>query len=175
MPTRRAPSAAHVARHNDSRMCLVLFGTILDNPGLADRLMEVLKPSAERSRRHDLVGFLSDLFSGWVCFERCLRFCGSVHLHLPHLHLHHGGIHVHVHRPGMDMPAMLRAVNFGTIAAFLAWFGGTGYLLAILTAMVCRSRWASPLERDRRRGDGVLVPCKGAIARTRTPIPPTTT
>jgi transcriptional regulator with XRE-family HTH domain len=33
-----------LARHNDSRMCLVLLGKILDNPGLADRLMEVLKP-----------------------------------------------------------------------------------------------------------------------------------
>ena len=32
-----------VAKHEDSRMCLVLIGTILENPGLADRLMEVLK------------------------------------------------------------------------------------------------------------------------------------
>jgi len=35
-----------VARHSDSRMCLVLLGTILENPGLAERLMEVLKPAA---------------------------------------------------------------------------------------------------------------------------------
>lgn len=35
-----------IARHADSRMCLILLGTILENPGLADRLMEVLKPSA---------------------------------------------------------------------------------------------------------------------------------
>jgi transcriptional regulator with XRE-family HTH domain len=34
------------ARHQDSRMCLVLLGTILENPGLADRLMEVLKTPA---------------------------------------------------------------------------------------------------------------------------------
>jgi transcriptional regulator with XRE-family HTH domain len=33
-----------LARHSDSRMCLVLVGKILDNPGLADRLMDVLKP-----------------------------------------------------------------------------------------------------------------------------------
>ncbi|MBZ5576831.1 MAG: hypothetical protein LAP40_09760 [Acidobacteriia bacterium] len=43
---------------------------------------------------------------------------GSTHLHLPHLdhglHVHHG-----------ELPWL----NFGTIAAFLAWFGGTGYLL----------------------------------------------
>jgi hypothetical protein len=33
-----------LARHSDSRMCLVLLGKILDNPGLAERLMDVLKP-----------------------------------------------------------------------------------------------------------------------------------
>jgi transcriptional regulator with XRE-family HTH domain len=44
-----------VARHNDSRMCLVLLGTILENPGLAERLIEVLKAPAasvnEKSKR----------------------------------------------------------------------------------------------------------------------------
>jgi transcriptional regulator with XRE-family HTH domain len=42
------------ARHADSRMCLVLLGTILENPGLAERLMEVLKqppPANGKSRR----------------------------------------------------------------------------------------------------------------------------
>lgn len=34
-----------VARHEDSRMCLVLLGAILDNPGLAERLLQVLKPA----------------------------------------------------------------------------------------------------------------------------------
>jgi transcriptional regulator with XRE-family HTH domain len=38
-----------IARHEDSRMCLVLLGAILDNPGLAERLLQVLKPTAERS------------------------------------------------------------------------------------------------------------------------------
>lgn len=33
-----------VARHDDSRRCLVLLGAILDTPGLADRLLHVLKP-----------------------------------------------------------------------------------------------------------------------------------
>jgi len=37
-----------VARHADSRKCLVLLGAILENPGLAERLLQVLKPSAER-------------------------------------------------------------------------------------------------------------------------------
>lgn len=50
---------------------------------------------------------------------------GSTHLHLPHLHLDHG-IHVpHAHGGGGQLPFF----NFGTIAAFLVWFGGTGYLL----------------------------------------------
>jgi len=35
-----------IARHEDSRMCLVLLSNILDNPGLAERLLEVLKPAA---------------------------------------------------------------------------------------------------------------------------------
>jgi transcriptional regulator with XRE-family HTH domain len=39
-----------IARHNDSRMCLVLLGAILNNPGLAERLLQVLKPGAERSQ-----------------------------------------------------------------------------------------------------------------------------
>jgi transcriptional regulator with XRE-family HTH domain len=34
-----------IARHADSRMCLVLLSNILDNPGLAERLLEVLKPA----------------------------------------------------------------------------------------------------------------------------------
>jgi len=55
---------------------------------------------------------------------------GSVHLHLPHLNLHHG-IHVpHAHAgSGAGHGNELSWFNFGTIAAFLAWFGGTGYLL----------------------------------------------
>jgi len=47
---RRDPALRHalltVARHDDSRMCLVLLGAILENPGLAERLMEVLKAPA---------------------------------------------------------------------------------------------------------------------------------
>ena len=53
---------------------------------------------------------------------------GSVHLHLPHLHLNHG-IHVPhsgggVGARGLSRGADLPWFNFGTIAAFLAWFGG---------------------------------------------------
>ena len=40
-----------VARHSDSRLCLILLGEILENPGLAERLMEVLKSPAPKTRR----------------------------------------------------------------------------------------------------------------------------
>ena len=44
-----------IAKHKDSRMCLLLLGTILENPGLAERLIEVLRaqpaPPTPKSRR----------------------------------------------------------------------------------------------------------------------------
>jgi hypothetical protein len=46
---------------------------------------------------------------------------GVGHVHLPHVHLPH--LHVHAGSDGAP-------INFGTVAAFLAWFGGTGYLLS---------------------------------------------
>ena len=49
---------------------------------------------------------------------------GGMHLHIPHLHLPHG-----LHVPHAHVGAQVPWLNFGTIAAFLAWFGGTGYLL----------------------------------------------
>ena len=65
---------------------------------------------------------------------------GVFHFHLPHLpHAHHGGPHGHA--PGgrsghaghgahsahlVDAPS---PYNFATTTAFLAWFGGAGYLL----------------------------------------------
>jgi len=54
---------------------------------------------------------------------------GSVHLHLPHLNLQRG---IHVPHAGCahgPHAVELSWFNFGTIAAFLAWFGGVGYLL----------------------------------------------
>jgi len=52
---------------------------------------------------------------------------GVVHLHIPHVHLHHG---IHIPRVGATARGSeVPWFNFGTIAAFLAWFGGTGYLL----------------------------------------------
>lgn len=56
---RRDPDLRHallqLAKHQDSRMCLVLLGAILDNPGLAERLLQVLKPSVlkpHQAREH---------------------------------------------------------------------------------------------------------------------------
>jgi membrane protein implicated in regulation of membrane protease activity len=52
------------------------------------------------------------------------------HVHLPHMHLHlHGAPHVQA--PGARGGASegVPWLNFGTITAFLAWFGGAGYLL----------------------------------------------
>ncbi|MGO9261899.1 MAG: NfeD family protein [Bryobacteraceae bacterium] len=55
---------------------------------------------------------------------------GSAHVHIPHLNVHHG---IHVPHPAQSSAGPrgceLSWFNFGTIAAFLAWFGGTGYLL----------------------------------------------
>ena len=48
---------------------------------------------------------------------------GSVHLHLPHIHIHFGGQHGYAPHAGGHGPGV---INIGTMAAFLAWFGGTG-------------------------------------------------
>lgn len=62
-----------------------------------------------------------------ICFTVGLTFsvisllAGSLHIHLPHFHVHTG---VRVGRGGAG------PVNAGTVAAFLAWFGGAGYLIS---------------------------------------------
>lgn len=61
---------------------------------------------------------------------------GGAHFHIPHLHVHvhiphiHGP-HLHAPHSGGDVPVL----NAGTIAAFLTWFGGTGYLLIRLSSI----------------------------------------
>ena len=45
-----------VAREKDTRQCLILLGAILDTPGLADRLLEALKPEAARARSNRMAG-----------------------------------------------------------------------------------------------------------------------
>lgn len=76
-----------------------------------------------------LVGFLLSLLT---------FVSGTSHLHLPH-GLHVQGLHGHgvPHAHGAahsDGPASW--FNFGTITAFLAWFGGTGYLLTRYSTMM---------------------------------------
>jgi membrane protein implicated in regulation of membrane protease activity len=54
-----------------------------------------------------------------------------LHMHLP-FHFHLGHFHVsapHAHGPAGGHGGGLPAINFGTITAFLAWFGGIGLLL----------------------------------------------
>jgi hypothetical protein len=58
---RRDPEICHallqVAKHEDSRKCVVLLGAILETPQLVDRLMEVLKPErANNSTRKPVFG-----------------------------------------------------------------------------------------------------------------------
>jgi membrane protein implicated in regulation of membrane protease activity len=76
-------------------------------------------------------------FAVGFAFSFLSFFLGGIHWHLPfHLHLPFEAPHVHV---GPHVPAgghvhaghgaQVSAFNPMTIAAFLAWFGGTGYLL----------------------------------------------
>lgn len=52
---RRDPAVAaallSLARHSDSRKCLLLLGTILETPELLDRLWEVLQPAGDQNVR----------------------------------------------------------------------------------------------------------------------------
>jgi membrane protein implicated in regulation of membrane protease activity len=59
-----------------------------------------------------------------------LSLLGSWHLHLPHMHLDMGGGHAHAPDAGGGDAGEIAPINFGTVTAFLAWFGGTGYVLA---------------------------------------------
>ena len=60
---------------------------------------------------------------------------GGLHLHVPHLHFHVPGAHLHTGAhagPGMKAGVhgtQISPFNLITLTAFLAWFGGTGYLL----------------------------------------------
>jgi len=53
------------------------------------------------------------------------------HLHFGHVHFHFGHAHTHVpHGGGGGVKSSVSPVNGFTLAAFLCWFGGCGYLLA---------------------------------------------
>jgi membrane protein implicated in regulation of membrane protease activity len=79
-----------------------------------------------------LVCFVVGFFLSIVIF-----ITGRAHLHVPHAHIHLPGVHVHAsaHPPAHAGTAMhggsqISPFNLITLTAFLAWFGGTGYLLA---------------------------------------------
>ena len=86
-----------------------------------------------------LVGFLLSMVS---FLGQMLHFGGGHHAdghaHLPDLHGHghvhaHGHVHVHAAAHSSTVTAgdaEISKFNFMTITAFLAWFGGTGYLLS---------------------------------------------
>jgi membrane protein implicated in regulation of membrane protease activity len=80
-----------------------------------------------------LVGFILSLLSLVI---------GVFNIHIPGLHLHHGHIHLdHAHGPDIhihtghthngDVAPGISPFNFSTAMAFLAWFGGAGYLLTV--------------------------------------------
>src|SRR4051794_19566384 len=59
------------------------------------------------------------------------HFGGAAHMNLGHVgHVGHGGHSGH--------GGQFAVINFGTITAFLAWFGGVGYLLTTHTSLVAR-------------------------------------
>jgi len=80
-----------------------------------------------------LVCFVVGFFLSLVIF-----LMGGARLHVPHLHLHAPGLHghggaVHVRVPGAKAGprgSQISPFNLITLTAFLAWFGGTGFLLA---------------------------------------------
>jgi len=77
-----------------------------------------------------LVGFLLSALS----FLAGTGHAHIPHVHIPHLHMQmHHGLHIpRVHVPrssGGGGRGELPWLNFGTVSAFLAWFGGAGYLL----------------------------------------------
>ena len=56
---------------------------------------------------------------------------GGLRLHFPHFHVH-GPVHMHggvAHGHGTHHHSQFSPFNLITLTAFLAWFGGTGYLL----------------------------------------------
>ena len=41
-----------VARHKDTRDCLLLLEAVMDTPGLVERLLEVLRPGHAHGKAH---------------------------------------------------------------------------------------------------------------------------
>jgi hypothetical protein len=80
---------------------------------------------------------LESFFLGCFAFGFVLSLvaflAGSTHLHLGHGggHFGHAGhIGPHGHGGHGDSSGAVSKFNFGTISAFLTWFGGAGYILS---------------------------------------------
>jgi len=77
-----------------------------------------------------LVCFVVGFFLSVLMF-----FAGGTHLHVPHFHGH--ALPVRIHTPGVGRASIhhggpggqVSPFNLISLTAFLAWFGGTGYLL----------------------------------------------
>jgi len=74
-----------------------------------------------------LVGFLLSLVS-FLAGAAHLHVPGKLHLHFGHGHGHAIG-HAHGQGHGGGRGSHISPVNVSTVTAFLAWFGGVGYLL----------------------------------------------
>jgi len=77
-------------------------------------------------------GFYLFCFAVGFLFSVVPLVAGGLHWHLPGSHAATAGHHVHVHVHGGHAGAKGSGVspfNSVTVAAFLAWFGGVGYLL----------------------------------------------
>ncbi len=121
-----------LAKHEDSRKCLLLIESILDTPELADRLFEVLRPEPHAQpyggKPYELGNILlllllcrlfvqPGLVPGRhrrICIFTCREACTATHRHAG----------------ARGKGSQTSPINFGTVAAFLAWFGGTGYFLS---------------------------------------------
>ena len=76
-----------------------------------------------------LVCFLIGVTLSVVSFLGGAIHLPHVHVHVPHAHVPQAGVHVAA--PHIDVPFF----NFATVTAFLAWFGGSGYLLTRYSAL----------------------------------------
>ena len=78
-----------------------------------------------------LVCFVVGFFLSLLMF-----LAGGLHIHIPHFHAHTPSVHIHT---GAGAPThgdvQISPFNLITLTAFLAWFGGTGYLLTRHSAM----------------------------------------
>src|SRR5439155_1703485 len=97
--------------------------------------LEVVRELRQKHGRSISQSYLSQIESGarrHLTNSTRLILAKFFHFHLPHLQGHQGGLpgahggHADVHSRGSS----LSPVNFATVTAFLAWFGGTGYLMS---------------------------------------------